>query len=70
MEIKCKICGRALKSIRSREAGYGPVCYQRTFGSCIPVKYGRNNTPSSNGAYYQIPGQMTAEYYLKTIGAT
>lgn len=62
----CSICGRRLKSAKSRELGYGPVCYKRTFGS---VKQGghKENSSAEEVPYYDIPGQITIEEYLKSL---
>lgn len=68
MEMKCKVCGRTLKRATSRDAGYGPVCYRRTFGCHIPVRYGGHNPPAGNNTYCQIPGQMTIYDYLQSDG--
>ena len=27
--MNCKICGRVLKSDKSKEMGFGPVCYKK-----------------------------------------
>ena len=29
--MKCSICGRKLRNPKSRELGYGPVCYKKAF---------------------------------------
>lgn len=62
----CSICGRRLKSAKSRELGYGPVCYKRAFGS---VKQGghKENSSAEEMPYYDIPGQITIEEYLKSL---
>lgn len=62
----CSICGRRLKSAKSRELGYGPGCYKRTFGS---VKQGghKENSSAEEMPYYDIPGQITIEEYLKSL---
>lgn len=57
---KCTNCGRRLRSKRSRELGYGPVCYGKKFGNIRNAKNKNNNMQ----AYDQIPGQMTLEDYL------
>lgn len=65
----CSICGRRLKSTKSRELGYGPVCYKKIFGS---VKQGghKEHKEHSSGdemPYYDIPGQITIEEYLDSL---
>lgn len=35
----CLNCGRKLKSVVSREAGYGPVCDRRLFGTTLLMKW-------------------------------
>lgn len=63
----CLNCGRKLKSVASREAGYGPVCYRKMFGTNLQSsrKYGVSETDYT--PYYNIPGQMTMEEYLQTV---
>jgi hypothetical protein len=34
--MQCNRCGRRLKSPESVEAGYGPYCYRKLFGTAIP----------------------------------
>ncbi len=65
--MKCEICGRTLKSDKSRELGFGPVCYKKVYGS----RGNRKKTSSKiskNSAevpeHYDIPGQMNLEDYL------
>lgn len=65
--MKCYACGRELKSARSREMGYGPVCYKTVFGTSIKKK--KNKAESSDNLdfpYYEIPGQMSIEDYLNS----
>ncbi len=62
----CLNCGRKLKSVESREAGYGPVCYRKMFGTSL--RSGRKSKVSETDVTpcYDIPGQMTMEEYLQT----
>lgn len=61
----CLNCGRKLKSVASREAGYGPVCYRKMFGTSLRSSY-KNSVPEINDTpHYNLPGQMTMEEYLQ-----
>lgn len=64
-DFYCYECGRALKSQKSRELGYGPICYKKIFGNTI---INRNTKKMSSGnpypINYDIPGQMYLEDYL------
>lgn len=64
--MRCSICGRRLKSAKSRELGCGPVCYKRIIGS---VKQGghKDNSFVKDMPNYDIPGQITIEEYLKSL---
>lgn len=61
----CSICGRKLKDPKSRELGYGPVCYQKTFGCSMRAK-GATGASVGIDDYpeYHIPGQMSLEDFL------
>lgn len=61
--MTCSLCGRKLRSEKSREIGYGPVCYRRMFGSSL--KRQRIRERGSSGE--DIPGQISIEEYLKSI---
>ncbi len=66
--MTCSLCGRKLKNQKSREIGYGPVCYQRIFGS--PPRRQRIRNRGEGGGdipYYDIPGQIGIEEYLKIL---
>lgn len=62
----CLNCGRKLKNVASREAGYGPVCYRKMFGTSL-----RSNKDSlskiTDAHCCNIPGQMTLEEYLQMV---
>ncbi len=65
--MTCSLCGRKLKNEKSQEIGYGPVCYRRLFGSTS----GRQRIRDRGGGnipYYDIPGQIDIEDYLKSLG--
>ncbi|MCX4351729.1 MAG: DUF6011 domain-containing protein [Lachnospiraceae bacterium] len=67
--MTCSLCGRKLKNEKSQEIGYGPVCYRRKFGS--PLKRQRIRDRGGGGEdipYYDIPGQIEIEEYLKSLG--
>lgn len=61
--MKCLLCGRMLKNEKSREYGYGPICYQRAYGH-----KGRRASKKihnvNDGPMYDIPGQMTVFDFL------
>ena len=62
----CLKCGRKLRSVVSREAGYGPVCYERIFGTRLRTDSRIGDSTSADIPYYDIPGQMTLDDYLQT----
>lgn len=64
--MKCYACGRDLKSVSSREAGYGPICYKKMFGKSLRIRDGDSHTriPTDDFPYYDIPGQMSIEDFL------
>ncbi len=66
--MKCSICGRKLKNPKSRELGYGPVCYKRKFGS-FPRTSRREKDVASpiEEADYNLPGQISMDEYLRTF---
>lgn len=64
--MSCLNCGRKLRSIASREAGYGPVCYRKMFGASLRSSRKNGVSETANTPYYNIPGQMTMEEYLHT----
>lgn len=62
--MNCLCCGRALKSARSRELGYGPVCYRRLSGgsAALGKQHPRHaDAPGCQG----IPGQMSMDDFLR-----
>lgn len=62
--MNCQGCGRTLKSQKSRELGYGPVCYKKIFGTSAKIR-GLPKKESADGIpYYEIPGKMTLDDYL------
>lgn len=61
----CSVCGRRLKSRKSKEIGYGPVCYKKAFGVLAGGSSKDNGVLHADSIpYYDIPGQMTIEDYL------
>ena len=67
MEI-CKNCGRRLKGAKSKERGYGPVCYSKIYGT----ETKGNNYSSLDSSYsifenYEVPGQIEISDYLKEL---
>lgn len=65
--MQCVICGRQLKSSKSRELGYGPVCYKKMFGYAPRIRGKPAGSSSDEIPDYDIPGQMTVEDYLQTL---
>ncbi len=66
--MKCSICGRKLKNPKSRELGYGPVCYKRKFGSSPRTSRRGNDIDSPiEEVGYNLPGQISMDEYLQTV---
>lgn len=64
--MNCLLCGRAIKSEKSRELGYGPVCYKKVYGSSTKIRSsGKTNSSADELPYYEIPGQMCLEDLLE-----
>ena len=63
----CLNCGRKLRSAVSVEAEYGPVCYEKMFGTSLRSSRKDSVSVVDDTACYDIPGQMTIEEYLQTI---
>lgn len=61
----CLKCGRILKSEKSRELGYGPVCYKSLFGSARKSRPKKQPMPTDDFPYYDIPGQMSLDDFLR-----
>jgi len=61
----CLNCGRKLRSAVSREAGYGPVCYRKMFGTSLQSSRKDRASEATDTIYHDIPGQMTMEEYLQ-----
>lgn len=63
--MKCYACGRELKTARSRELGYGPVCYKTVFGTTMKNRNSKaENSDNGDFPYYDIPGQMSIEDFI------
>jgi len=60
----CSVCGRKLKSPKSRELGYGPVCYKRVFGSRTIKGAKAGSSVREKNTCCDIPGQIELEDYL------
>ncbi len=61
------ICGRKLKNAKSKELGYGPVCYRKAFGTASPkAKVSKGKAIEYGGDFkdYIIPGQMEIAAFL------
>ena len=67
MKAVNKEYGRKLRSQQSKEVGYGPVCYKRVFGTSMRIRDGdsKTGTASDDFPYYEIPGQMSIEDFIK-----
>jgi len=63
----CITCGRKLKADKSKELGYGPVCYRKLFGISIQSggKVGMTSVDTLNR--YEVPGQMSMEDFLSQM---
>lgn len=64
----CNRCGRRLKGAKSKERGYGPVCYSKIYGT----ETESNNYSSSYSSYsmlenYEVPGQIELSEYMKGL---
>lgn len=62
---ECRLCKRKLKSLGSRELGYGPVCYKKIFGTGIQGSSKGNFSETTDIPYYDIPGQMSLEDFFR-----
>ena len=67
--MKCSICGRKLKNPKSRELGYGPVCYKGKFGIAPHASHRDADmpVPAVEEADHNLPGQISMEDYLQTL---
>ena len=65
--MKCSVCGRKLRSPKSQEAGYGPVCYKRLFGSNLKSNNKASPSETEAEANCDIPGQMSMDDYLRML---
>lgn len=61
----CLNCGRVLKTAKSRELGYGPVCYKKMFGSSKQIGSNTHSISADGIPDYDIPGQMSLEDFLR-----
>lgn len=64
--MDCLSCGRKLKSAKSRQAGYGPVCYKKMFGGSKQISSKAYSTSADELPYYDIPGQMSLTDFLQS----
>lgn len=67
--MKCSICGRKLSNPRSRELGYGPVCYKRKFGTIPHASKKSRHSSENEVSDYNLPGQISIEEYLQMTSA-
>lgn len=63
--MKCSVCGRKLRNPKSQEAGYGPICYKRLFGSNMKSSNKASPLAAEAEVNYDIPGQMSLDDYLQ-----
>lgn len=66
----CSVCGRKLKSPLSIEAGCGPVCYQKLYGTALKSHGSSRKEAIVNQTEkecYDIPGQISLEDYLQEL---
>ena len=69
--MTCLLCGRKLMNQKSQEMGYGPVCYRKVFGrsyGCRRIKDRGGGDGGEDIPYFDIPGEMSIEEYLKSLG--
>lgn len=60
------ICRRVLKNQKSRENGYGPVCYRKAFGAPPKKDTKKNETEADRESIHEpIPGQMDITDFIK-----
>lgn len=65
--MKCSVCGRKLTTSRSRELGYGPVCYKRKFGTYPSDGHRKGEQAREEDSDYDIPGQISMDDFLGTV---
>lgn len=65
--MKCSICGRKLRDPKSRELGYGPVCYKRKFGTYPPAGHRKDEKAGEEGPDYNVPGQISLDDFLNMV---
>lgn len=65
--MKCSVCGRKLRSPKSQEVGYGPVCYRRLFGISLRTNDKESQSSVDVMANYKVPGQISMDDYLQTL---
>ena len=65
--MKCSVCGRKLRSPKSQEVGYGPVCYRRLFGTSLRANDKDSQSSVDVMANYKVPGQISMDDYLQTL---
>lgn len=67
--MKCPVCGRNLKSIRSIKLGFGPVCYKRKFGVTPRTRGKCKNlgAPERKISGDNLEGQISIEDYLQML---
>lgn len=66
---KCALCGRKLKKEKSRELGYGPVCYKKRYGNCLRARCKKENSFIGGSLNSGLPGQMSIDDYPQLFSA-
>lgn len=67
--MKCSVCGRKLRSPKSQEVGYGPVCYGRLFGTSLRTNDKNSQSSVDVMGNYKVPGQISMDDYLQMLPA-
>lgn len=65
--MKCQACGRKLRNPKSQEVGYGPICYERLFGSGGKDIKKESSLLKHAASGNDTPGQMSLEDYFITL---
>lgn len=65
---RCGRCNRVLKNPQAIEAGYGAVCYRKTFGSGLSGK-GKPRTPKNDAGQEKntAAGRSDFDFHLRTV---
>lgn len=64
----CGICGRTLKGAKSKERGYGPICYQKIKPKTVTSRSFSSKQCSGSvfdDEDYSVPGQMELSEFIE-----